>query len=161
MQNITPFLWFDKQAEEAANFYVSIFPNSRTGNTTHYSKEGFEVHGMPEGTVMVVSFELNGQKFMALNGGPVFKLNPAISFLVECETQEEVDHYWNKLSAVPEAEQCGWLQDKYGVSWQIVPTILGKLMSDPDPVKADRVMKAMLQMKKMDIEGLKKAYEGK
>lgn len=155
MQKITPFLWFDNQAEEAAKFYVSVFPNSKIKHISYYGDN------MPiaKGTAMVVDFDLNGQNFNALNGGPAFTFTPAISFAVNCETQAEVDHLWNNLSANPAAEQCGWLTDKYGLSWQIVPTILGKLMSDPDPVKANRVAMAMMQMKKLDIAELKKAYE--
>ena len=160
-QKITPFLWFDKQAEEAANFYVSVFKNSRMGKISRYGKEGYEIHRMPEGVVMVAEFEIEGQAFTALNGGPIFKFNEAISFVVNCESQEEVDYYWEKLSADPKAEQCGWLKDKYCLSWQIVPAVLGECMSDPDPVKAGRVTNAMLQMKKIDIEKLKQAYEGK
>jgi predicted 3-demethylubiquinone-9 3-methyltransferase (glyoxalase superfamily) len=159
MQKITPNLWFDNQAEEAANFYASIFKNSNVGKVSRYGKEGFEIHKMPEGTAMTVEFQLEGQDFLALNGGPIFKFNEAISFIVDCETQEEVDHYWNNLSAVPESEQCGWLKDKFGLSWQITPRILGELMADPDKAKAGRVMNAMLQMKKLDIAALKKAAE--
>lgn len=161
MQKITPFLWFDNQAEEAANFYVSIFRNSKIGSISRYDEAGAKVSGRKEGSVMVIEFELEGQKFTALNGGPVFKFTPAISFLVNCETQEEIDKLWNKLSAVKEEEQCGWLKDKYGVSWQIVPTILGKLLSDKDSEKSKRVMQAMLQMKKIDIAKLKQAYAQK
>lgn len=157
MQKISPFLWFNTQAEEAANLYVSIFPNSRIINTSRYGKEGFEVHHMPEGTVMTIEFELDGQKFTAINGGPVFKFNESISFVVSCETQDEVDHYWEKLSAVPQAEQCGWLKDKFGLSWQIIPTALVRLLSDPDKEKAGRVMNAMLKMKKIDINVLENA----
>lgn len=160
MKRITPCLWFDKQAEEAANFYVSLFPNSKITNISHYGKEGFEVHQMPEGRVLVAQFELNGQEFMALNAGPVFKFTEAVSFVVSCENQEEVDRFWNALSAVKESEQCGWLKDKYGLSWQIIPKQLDEMISDPDPVKSGRVMTAMLQMKKIDIAALKKAYEG-
>jgi predicted 3-demethylubiquinone-9 3-methyltransferase (glyoxalase superfamily) len=157
MQKITPCLWFDTEAEEAANFYVSIFKNSRIGKVSRYGDAG----PRPKGSVMVVTFQLEGQEFMALNGGPQYKFTPAISLFVSCETQEEVDHLWEKLTAGGgEAVQCGWLTDKYGVSWQIIPTILLKLMSDPDPTKANRVMKAMLPMVKLDIEGLKRAYEG-
>ena len=159
-QKITPHLWFDKEAEEAVKFYTSIFRNSQIGATSRYGKEGFEVHGMPEGTAMTVEFELEGQKFLALNGGPVFKFNEAISFMVHCDSQKEVDYFWKKLSAVPESEQCGWLKDKYGLSWQIIPNALGKLLSDPDPEKAGRVMNAMLKMKKIVIKDLEKAYEG-
>jgi predicted 3-demethylubiquinone-9 3-methyltransferase (glyoxalase superfamily) len=164
LQKITPFLWFDKNAEEAAKFYVSVFSNnpgstgkSEIGKMSHYSKVGFEIHKMPEGTVLVVEFKLDGQEFSAINGGPVFKFNPAISFYVHCETQQEIDYFWGKLSTVPQAEQCGWLQDKFGVSWQIVPNILDELLSDPDPEKAGRVMEAMLKMKKLNIEELKNA----
>ncbi|MBI3379133.1 VOC family protein [Candidatus Gottesmanbacteria bacterium] len=161
MQKITPFLWFDKEAEEAAKFYVSIFKNSKILNVSRYPKEGFEVHHMPEGTAMTVEFILEGQKFLALNAGPVFKFNEAISFVVDCQTQEEVDYFWNKLSAVKESGQCGWLKDKYGLSWQIIPKQLGEMLSDKDPQKAGRTMQAMLTMKKIDIAGLNKAYEGK
>lgn len=159
MQKITPFLWFDHQAEEAANFYVSIFKNSKIGATARYNEAGAKVSGMPAGTVMTIEFELNGQKFTALNGGPVFKFTEAISFVVNCETQEDVDHYWQKLTESGEESQCGWLKDKYGVSWQIVPTILGKLMSDSNPEKSQRVMQAMLQMKKIDIQKLQEVYD--
>jgi len=160
MQKITPCLWFDSQAEEAAHFYASVFKNGKIGKISRYGKEGFEIHGQKEGTVLTIEFEIEGQKFMALNGGPLFRFNEAVSFVVDCETQEELDDYWEKLSAVPESEQCGWLKDKYGVSWQIVPKILDELISDPDPVKAGRVMKALLQMKKLDIAALKKSHEG-
>lgn len=149
---ITPCLWFDNQAEEAANFYTSIFKNSKIDTISRYGKEGFEVHGQNEGTALTVVFQINGQTFTALNGGPVFKFNEAISFQVFCETQEEIDYYWEKLCEGGNESQCGWLKDKYGVSWQIVPAILGKLMSDP--AKSGRVMKAFLQMKKFDIEKL-------
>lgn len=159
MQKITPFLWFDDKAEEAVNFYVSIFPNSKIGAVARYGEAGAKASGRPVGSIMTMEFELAGQKFAALNGGPVFKFSPAISFVVNCETQEEVDHFWNKLSANKAAEQCGWLQDKYGVSWQIVPSALGRLMSDPDPEKSQRVMQAMLKMKKIDIKTLEQASE--
>ncbi|MDO8263056.1 MAG: VOC family protein [Gallionella sp.] len=159
MQKITPFLWFDNQAEDAANFYVSVFRNSKILSVQRYGQEGAEVSGRPKGSVMTASFLLDGQEFVALNGGPVYKISPAISFVVNCETQEEVDEYWQKLTAGGEEVQCGWLTDKFGVSWQIVPTQLDKLLSDPDPVKSGRVMQAMLQMKKIDIAGLKRAYE--
>lgn len=141
------------------NFYVSIFKNSKIGIITHYGEEGAEASGRPKGTVMTVTFQLDGQEFMALNGGPQFTFSPAISFLVNCETQEEVDELWEKLSEGGEKEQCGWLKDKYGVSWQIVPTVLGEMMQDKDAEKSERVMKAMLQMKKIDIRTLKLAYE--
>ena len=162
MQKISPCLWFDNQAEEAANFYVSIFKNSKIGNITRYGEEGYEVHKMPAGTVMTVEFQLEGQDFIALNGGPVFKFNEAISFQVHCKTQEEVDGYWEKLSKGGDknAQQCGWLKDQYGVSWQIVPTVLPKMLQDKDSKKSQRVMKALLQMKKLDIKRLKQAYEG-
>jgi predicted 3-demethylubiquinone-9 3-methyltransferase (glyoxalase superfamily) len=155
-QKITPFLWFDDQAEEAANFYTSIFDNSQVGMVTRYGKAG----PRPEGMAMTVSFKLQGQEFVALNGGPEFKFNEAISFQVSCESQEEVDYFWDKLSNGGEEGPCGWLKDKYGVSWQITPTALAEMLSDPDPEKSQRVMKAMLQMKKIDIETLKRAYDG-
>jgi predicted 3-demethylubiquinone-9 3-methyltransferase (glyoxalase superfamily) len=161
MQKITPFLWFDHQAEEAANFYTSIFRNSKVGAVTRYDEAGAKASGMPKGTAMTVSFQLEGQGFTALNGGPHFKFTEAISFVVNCESQEEVDHFWNRLSegGDEKAQQCGWLKDKYGLSWQIVPTALNKLLSDPDPAKSQRVMKAVLQMKKIDINALKRASE--
>jgi predicted 3-demethylubiquinone-9 3-methyltransferase (glyoxalase superfamily) len=159
MQKITPFLWFDTQAEEAVNLYISLFKNSKIGTISRYSEEMAKAAGRPKGSVMVVTFQLDGQEFIALNGGPQFKFNEAVSFLVNCETQEEVDRLWEKLSEGGEPNQCGWLKDRYGVSWQIVPTILVKLMSDPDPEKSRRVMSAMLQMKKIDIAGLKRANE--
>jgi len=155
MQKISPFLWFDNQAEEAVNFYTGIFPNSRITSIARYGDAG---PGEP-GTVMTAAFELDGQEFTALNGGPLFKFTEAISFYVHCETQEEVDHYWESLSAGGETSQCGWLKDKFGVSWQIVPILLGELLSDPDPVKASRVTQAMLKMTKLDIDALKKARE--
>jgi predicted 3-demethylubiquinone-9 3-methyltransferase (glyoxalase superfamily) len=160
MQKITPCLWFDNQAEEAARFYTSIFKNSRIGRIARYGKAGFEVHGRPEGTVMTVEFEINGQTFTALNGGPVFKFNEAISLQVYCETQEEVDHYWEKLSegGDEKAQQCGWLKDKYGVSWQIVPTALVRMLAGKDSRTSDSVMTAVLQMKKPDIARLEQAY---
>jgi predicted 3-demethylubiquinone-9 3-methyltransferase (glyoxalase superfamily) len=163
MQKISSCLWFDDQGEEAAKFYTSIFKDSKIGDVTRYGKEGYEIHGREEGTVMTVEFEIEGQKFLALNGGPIFKFNEAISFQVYCETQEEVDYYWEKLSegGDEKAQQCGWLKDKYGVSWQIVPTILIKMLKDKDSEKSQRVMKAMLQMHKLDISTLKKAYEEK
>ncbi len=154
-QKITPFLWFDNQAEEAMNFYVSIFKNSKVISVDRYGEAG----PMPKGTVMTTSFELEGQGFMALNGGPEYKFTEAISFFVNCETQAEVDELWAKLSAGGEEGPCGWLKDKYGVSWQIVPAFLGEMLSDPDPERSQRVMKAMLQMKKIDINVLRRAYE--
>jgi len=158
MQKITPFLWFDNKAEEAANFYVSIFKNSKIGSITRYGEEGAEASGRPKGTVMIVTFELDGQEFIALNGGPQFTFSPAISFLVNCETQQEIDELWEKLSEGGKTEQCGWLKDKYGVSWQIVPTVLGEMMQDKDEEKSARVMKALLQMVKIDIQSLRQAY---
>jgi predicted 3-demethylubiquinone-9 3-methyltransferase (glyoxalase superfamily) len=155
MQKITPFLWFDDKAEEAMNFYVSIFKNSRVGRVTRYGEAG----PGPKGTVMSATFQLEGQEFFALNGGPLFSFTPAISFFVNCETQQEVDQLWEKLSAGGKEERCGWLKDKYGLSWQIVPSILGQLLQDKDATKAQRVMQAMLQMNKIDIEGLKRAYD--
>jgi len=161
-QRITPCLWFDDQAEQAATLYTSIFPGSRIVTVSRYGEAGREVHGRPPGSAMVVAFELEGQAFTALNGGPVFKFNEAISLQVSCRTQEEVDHYWEKLShgGDEQAQQCGWLKDRYGLSWQIVPVALMEMMADPDPVKAGRVMQAMLQMKKIDIKGLRQAYCG-
>jgi predicted 3-demethylubiquinone-9 3-methyltransferase (glyoxalase superfamily) len=159
MQKIAPFLWFDDRAEEAATFYTSIFRNSKIVNIARYGDAGAEVSGRPKGTVMTVEFQLEGQEFVALNGGPQFKFTEAISFVVNCQTQEEVDEYWKKLSDGGREVQCGWLKDKYGLSWQIVPTILNEMLNDPDPKKAERVMKTMLQMKKIDIKALKQAYE--
>ena len=155
-QKITPCLWFDSQAEEAANFYTSIFKDSKIENISRYGKEGFEIHGQKEGTVLTVDFQINGQPFTALNGGPVFKFNESVSFQIFCETQEEIDFHWSKLTADGGEEgECGWLKDKFGLSWQVSPTILTKLMSDP--TKADKVMKVLLQMKKLDIEKLMQA----
>ena len=155
MQKIIPFLWFDGRAEEAANFYVSIFKNSKIGKVRRYGEAG----PGPKGTAMSVEFEINGEQFIALNGGPQFTFSPAISFFVNCETQGEVDELWEQLSAGGQKNRCGWLQDKFGLSWQIIPTVLGKLIADPDPQKSNRVMKAMLQMDKIDINGLKQAYD--
>ena len=155
MQKITPFLWFDNQAEEAMNFYVSVFNNSKVLSVNRYG-EGAPA---PKGTVMTANFQLEGQAFTALNGGPMFKFTPAISFVVHCETQAEVDEYWAKLSAGGKENQCAWLDDKFGVSWQIVPNALIELLSGPDPVKAGRVMQAMMQMTKIDISALQRAYE--
>ena len=159
MHKITPCLWFDNQAEEAVNFYVSIFKNSKIGSVARYGEEGAKVSGRPNGTVMTVTFQLDGQEFMALNGGPMFKLTEAISFIVNCKTQQEVDELWEKLSKGGEEGPCGWVKDKYGLSWQIVPTVLGEMMQDKDTEKSERVMKAMLQMKKLDIKSLEQAYE--
>jgi len=156
MQKINPFLWFDGKAEEAMNFYVSIFKNSKVVNVTRYGEGG----PGPKGTVMSATFELEGQKFLALNGGPQFTFSPAISFFVNCETQQEVDELWEKLSEGGEKQRCGWLKDKYGLSWQIIPSALGKMLQEKDAEKAKRVMKAMLQMDKMDIKRLKQAYDG-
>jgi predicted 3-demethylubiquinone-9 3-methyltransferase (glyoxalase superfamily) len=159
VQKITPFLWFDRHAEEAMKFYTSIFKNSRIVSVSRYDEAGAKVSGMQKGTVMTGVFELEGQRFMALNGGPNFTFTEAISFAVDCRTQSEVDELWEKLSEGGKPGQCGWLKDRFGVSWQIVPTVLRELLSDPDPVKSQRVMKAMLQMTKLDIAGLKQAYE--
>src|SRR5436189_2670647 len=164
MQKITPFLWFDDQAEEAANFYTSIFKNSRVGNILRYGEEAARVSesGRPVGSVLTIEFEIAGQKFVALNGGPQFKFNESVSFVVNCETQDEVDYFWAKLTSDGgEESQCGWLKDKYGLSWQITPTVLIDMLHDKDPQKAERVMKAMLQMQRIDIEKLKVAYLGK
>jgi predicted 3-demethylubiquinone-9 3-methyltransferase (glyoxalase superfamily) len=160
MQKITPFLWFDSQAEDAAKFYTSVFRDSKMGRVTRYPSEGREIHGREPGSVMVAEFQIEGQTFTALNGGPLFKFNESISFVVHCESQEEVDHYWSQLSAGGDlkSQQCGWLKDKFGVSWQIVPTILAKMLGDQDREKANRVMRAMLGMKKIDIAELRKAY---
>jgi predicted 3-demethylubiquinone-9 3-methyltransferase (glyoxalase superfamily) len=155
MQKITPFLWFDGKAEEAMNFYVSIFKNSKVGRVTRYGDTG----PGPKGSVMSATFQIEGQEFFALNGGPQFQFTPAISFFVNCETQQEVDELWEKLSAGGEKNRCGWLRDKYGVSWQIIPTALGEMLGDKNRAKANRVMKAMLQMDKIDIKGLKRAYD--
>jgi predicted 3-demethylubiquinone-9 3-methyltransferase (glyoxalase superfamily) len=156
VQKITPFLWFDGQAEEAANFYVSIFKNSKILNLAHYGEAG----PGPKGSVMLATFQIEGQKFMALNGGPHYTFSPAISFYVDCETQAEVDELWEKLTAGGSDVQCGWLRDKFGVSWQIIPKTLIELMQDKDPVKSQRVFKAMLGMIKIDIAGLKRAHRG-
>ncbi len=160
MQKITPFLWFDNNAEEAINFYVSVFKNSKIISVNRYPDGPLEgpMKGF-EGKILTAVVELEGQRFMALDGGPVFKFTEATSFYVDCDSQEEVDYYWNKLSAVPESEQCGWLKDRFGVSWQIIPKALGEMLGDPDPEKSRRVMAAMMQMKKIDIAGLKQAYE--
>jgi predicted 3-demethylubiquinone-9 3-methyltransferase (glyoxalase superfamily) len=155
MQKITPFLWFDGKAEEAMNFYVSVFKNSKIVNVRRYGEAG----PGPKGTVMTGTFQIEGQEFYALNGGPLFTFSPAISFFVNCEKQQEVDELWEKLSEGGEKQRCGWLKDKYGVSWQIIPTALGQLLNDPDPEKSKRVMMAMLQMDKIDIATLKQAYE--
>ena len=162
IQRIAPCLWFDDQAEEAARFYTSIFKNSRIVETGRYSEAGHEYHHKPAGAVMIVVFELDGQQFTALNGGPQFHFTEAISLQVNCETQEEVDYYWEKLSEGGDenAQQCGWLKDKYGLSWQVVPTIISELLGDHTSEKSKRAMNALLQMKKPDIEQMKRAYEG-
>lgn len=163
MQKITPFLWFDNQAEETVKFYTSIFKNSKVGKTLRYGEEAAKVSqsGRPVGSVLTIEFEIEGQKFTALNGGPAFKFNESISFVVNCDTQKEVDYYWEKLTGDGGQEsQCGWLRDKFGVSWQVVPTVLIEMLHDEDTVKSERVMKAMLQMQKIDIAKLKAAYAG-
>ena len=161
MQKITPFLWFNDQAEEAVKFYASVFKNSKIGTMVRYDEAGARASGRPNGSVMTASFQLEGQDFTAINGGPVFKFTEAISFVVTCENQAEVDYYWTKLSEAGDekAQQCGWLKDRFGLSWQIVPTALPRLLGDKDPKKAMRVMQAMLQMKKIDIQALKEAYD--
>jgi predicted 3-demethylubiquinone-9 3-methyltransferase (glyoxalase superfamily) len=156
MQKIRPFLWFDNQAEEAMNFYVSIFKNSKVGKVSRYGDAG----PGPKGTIMSATFQLEGQEFMALNGGPLFHFTEAISFFVDCKTQEEVDDLWGKLTAGGQPSRCGWLKDKFGLSWQIIPSALMEMLQDKDPQKSERVMQAMLQMSKIDIAGLKRAYEG-
>lgn len=163
MPKITPCLWFDDNAEEAARFYVSVFKESRLGSVTPYGETGAKVSGRRKGSVMTATFEIDGQEFVALNGGPAFTFNEAVSFQVHCHTQEEVDHYWNALSAGGDAEAqlCGWLKDRYGVSWQIVPALLIEMLKDGDARKANRVMQAVLEMKKIDIPTLQKAYEEK
>jgi predicted 3-demethylubiquinone-9 3-methyltransferase (glyoxalase superfamily) len=156
VKHITPFLWFDKEAEEAANFYVSVFPNSKIGSVARYGEAG----PGEAATVMTVEFELDGKRFVALNGGPQYKFTEAVSFVINCETQDEVDDYWEKLSEGGEQGPCGWLKDRYGLSWQVVPTVLPELLTDPDSEKAQRVMSAMLQMRKLEIEPLRRAYAG-
>jgi predicted 3-demethylubiquinone-9 3-methyltransferase (glyoxalase superfamily) len=157
MQKISTFLWYDDKAEEAASFYVSLFKNSKIGSIARYGKDGAAAAGRPEGSVMVIEFQLDGQEFAALNGGPHFKFTEAISLVVNCETQEEVDKFWEKLSEGGEKSRCGWLKDKYGLSWQVVPTVLNELLQDKDPEKSGKVMQAMLQMDKIDINTLKQA----
>jgi predicted 3-demethylubiquinone-9 3-methyltransferase (glyoxalase superfamily) len=163
MKNITPCLWFDNEAEEAARFYTSIFKNSKIGHISRYGEAGYEIHQKPPGTVMTIEFELNGQPFTGLNGGPIFKFNEAVSFQVLCENQQEVDHYWDKLSEGGDknAQQCGWLKDKFGLSWQIVPTEMIEMLKDKDAAKTQRVMTAVLQMRKIDVAKLREAYEQK
>jgi len=157
---ITPCLWFDTQAEEAAQFYVSIFKNAKIRAISHYAEAGHEIHGRQPGSVMTVAFEIDGQAFVALNGGPHFKFNEAISLQINCETQEEIDHFWNKLTANGQAGPCGWLKDRYGVSWQVVPAVLPEMLMDPDAEKVERVTKAFLQMKKFDVAALERAHAG-
>ena len=160
MQKITSNLWFDDRIQEAVKFYTSVFKNSRVGRITHFGKEGYEIHGRKEGSVMTIEFWLENQGFVALNGGPQFKFNEAVSFIVNCETQAEIDYYWEKLAEGGDknAQQCGWLKDKFGLSWQVVPTMLADMMSNADKEKSDRVMKVMLQMRKLDIAALQKAF---
>lgn len=161
-QKIVPCLWFDSQAEEAAKYYTSVFKDSRIGKITRYGKEGFEIHGKPEGSVLTVEFEIEGQTFTAMNGGPAFRFNEAVSFQIMCETQEEIDDYWEKLTrgGDEQAQQCGWLKDRYGVSWQVVPAGLDEMVGNPDSEQSQRAMRAMLQMKKIDLAELRRAYDG-
>ena len=160
-QKITTFLWFDSQAEEAAKYYVSIFKDSRIVGTTRYDEEASKVAGRPKGSVMTVEFDLDGQRFTALNGGPLFKFTEAISLVVHCESQNEVDHFWEKLSAGGEEVECGWLKDRYGLSWQVVPDVLIEMLQSKDPEKSKRAMAAMLKMRKLDIAALQQAYDGR
>ena len=160
IQKVTPFLWFDSKAEEAVKFYTSIFKNSKILGITRYDEAGSKASGRPKGSVMTVAFQIEGQNFTALNGGPVFKFSPAVSFVVNCKNQEEIDHFWSKLSKGGKPNQCGWLEDKYGVTWQIVPTVLVKMLQDKDKKKVSRVTEAFLKMKKFDIATLKRAYKG-
>ena len=161
MQKISSNLWFDRQAEEAVAYYISVFKNSRIKRVTRYGKEGYDIHKMPAGTVMTIEFELEGQKFVALNGGPVFKFNEAVSFIVNCDSQNEIDYYWEKLTQGGDknAQQCGWLKDKFGLSWQVVPTSLSEMLGDKDSKRSGAVMNAMLKMKKLDIEKLEEAFQ--
>ncbi len=160
-QKITPCLWFDSQAEEAAKFYTSIFKNSKIEATTYYDEESSKAAGRPKGSVLTVDFQLEGQSFMALNGGPVFKFTEAVSFVVNCENQKEVDYFWEKLAAGGQEIECGWLKDKFGLSWQVVPTVMMEMLKDKDAQKSQRAMAAMLKMKKLDIAELERAYQGK
>ncbi len=160
LQKITPCLWFDTQAEEAAAFYASIFVNSRITGITYYGASGFEIHGKPAGSVMTVAFELDGHRFTALNGGPNFKFSEAISFEVSCETQEEIDYYWERLGQNGGEGPCGWLRDQYGLSWQVIPAVLRRMLADPDRERVQRVMDAVLHMKKLDVAALERAYVG-
>lgn len=159
MKKIIPNLWFDKQAEEAAHFYTSVFKNSKIGRISRYDKASSEVSGMPEGEVMTIEFELDGQQFVGLNGGPLFKFNEAVSFVIDCKDQEEVDYYWNKLTDGGEEQPCGWLKDKFGLSWQVVPDELTKMLPEADPQQSQRVAKALMQMKKINIQVLREAYK--
>ena len=163
MQKITPNLWFSNEAEEAVNFYISLFPDSKIIKTLRYGSEGQEIHKMPEGSVMTIEFELQGLRYVALNGGPVFTFNEAVSFIINCKDQEEVDRYWNALTEGGDesAQVCGWLKDKYGLSWQVVPEVLEVLFSSDNKTGSERAMKAMLQMKKLDVEKLQQAFDGK
>jgi predicted 3-demethylubiquinone-9 3-methyltransferase (glyoxalase superfamily) len=161
MQKFTPCLWFDSQAEEAAKFYVSLFKNSKVKTISRYGEAGAKAAGRPKGSVMVVMFQLEGQEFMALNGGPIFKFSEAISFVVNCKTQKEIDEFWEKLSRGGEKGQCGWLKDKYGLSWQVVPTGMEEMLKDKNAARRERVMQAVLGMRKLDIKRLKQAYEGR
>jgi len=158
MQKIIPFLWFNDNAEEAVRFYTGLIKDSKIGAVTRYDEEGAKASGRPQGSAMTVTFTLAGQQFMALNGGPVFSFSPAVSFMVKCKTQREIDELWEKLSEGGEQQQCGWLKDKYGLSWQIVPAVLEKMQNDPDPRKSQNMMKALMQMKKLDIAALEKAF---
>jgi predicted 3-demethylubiquinone-9 3-methyltransferase (glyoxalase superfamily) len=161
MQKITTCLWFDSNAEEAVAFYTTVFKNSKIKDTTRYGEAGKEIHGKPAGSVLTIAFELEGREFLALNGGPLFKFNEAISLIVNCETQQEIDYYWERLKQGGDerAQQCGWLKDKFGVSWQVVPTALQKMITDPDSAKVQRVMQALFPMKKLDVNALKRAYD--
>jgi predicted 3-demethylubiquinone-9 3-methyltransferase (glyoxalase superfamily) len=161
MHKLSTSLWFDNQAEEAAKFYTSIFKDGRIIRTARYNKEGHEKHGGKAGTVMTVEFEMAGQSFVAINGGPIFKFNESISIVINCDSQEEIDYYWKALTAGGKEVECGWLQDKYGLSWQVTPRDLGRMVADPDPAKAERVTKAFMAMKKFNIDALKRAYEGR
>lgn len=162
IQKIIANLWFNQNAEEAVNFYMSVFKDAKIGRKTYFIKEGFEIHGMPEGTVMTIDFQIEGQEFVALNGGPYFNFNEAVSFIINCDSQEEVDYYWDKLTegGDEKAQNCGWLKDKFGVSWQVVPVALNDFLTDSDIEKVSRVTRAVFQMKKLDLHVLQKAYDG-
>ena len=159
-QKIAPCLWFDRQAEAAAKFYISVFPNSRINQISRYTEAGREIHGKEPGSVLTVEFEIDGQSFTALNGGPHFKFNEAVSFQIMCDSQSEIDHFWDKLCPEGQAGQCGWLKDKYGVSWQVVPSVLPQMLSDADRTKTERVMSVLMKMKKFDVDALERAYAG-